>query len=165
VDIEGRVSNIYVMKRPGAEYFLQEMAKHFEVTIYTASLSKYADPLMDMMDPKGHSLGRLFREHCTFVNGVFVKDMGKIGRDMKDAIIIDNSPTSYMLQPECGLPIISWYDDPDDRALFDYIPMLIEMSKINDMRDAITGFVRNNTFSISNAMSVIAQIRDRELIE
>lgn len=40
VDIEGRVSNIYVMKRPGAEYFLQQMAQHYEVVIYTASLSK-----------------------------------------------------------------------------------------------------------------------------
>ena len=150
------------MKRPGAEYFLQQMAQHFEVVIFTASLSKYADPLMNMMDPNGYSTARLFREHCAFVNGVFTKDMSQIGRNMKDAIIIDNSPTSYMLQPECGLPIVSWYDDPHDRALFDYIPMLIEMSKINDMRDAILGFVRNNTFAISSAMSVIAQIRDRE---
>ena len=84
---------------------------------------------------------------------------------MKDAIIIDNSPTSYMLQPECGLPIISWYDDPNDKALFDYIPVLIEMAKINDMREAITGFVRNNTFSASTAMSVVAQIREREFHE
>jgi len=29
------------------------------------------------------------------------------------------------------------------------------MSKISDMRDAITGFVRNNTFSISQAMNVV----------
>lgn len=43
--------------------------------------------------------------------------------------------------------------------------MLIEMSKINDMREAITGFVRNNTFSISYSMGVIAQIRDRENAE
>ena len=99
-----------------------------------------------MMDPMGYCTDRLFREHCTFVNGVFVKDMGILGRPMKDAVIIDNSPTSYMLQPECGLPIISWYDDPHDRALFDYIPVLIEMSKINDMREAVTGFVRQNTF-------------------
>ena len=40
MDIEGRVSNIYVMKRPGAEYFLEQMAKYFEVCIFTASLSK-----------------------------------------------------------------------------------------------------------------------------
>ena len=40
---------------------------------------------------------RLFREHCSFVNGVFTKDMSLLGRNMKDVIIIDNSPTSYML--------------------------------------------------------------------
>ena len=51
VEIENRVCNIYVMKRPGAEYFLQQMANYFEVVIFTASLSKYADPLMDLMYP------------------------------------------------------------------------------------------------------------------
>ena len=91
--------------------------------------------------------------------------MAQLGRNMKDAIIIDNSPTAYMLQPEQGLPIVSWYDDPHDRALFDYIPMLVEMAKINDMREAITGFVRNNTFSLSQAMGVVALIRDREHAE
>ena len=52
---------------------------------------------MDQMDPKRYCTKRLFREHCSFVNGVFVKDMANIGRNMKDAMIIDNSPTSYML--------------------------------------------------------------------
>lgn len=152
VDIEGQVSNIYVMKRPGAEYFLQQMSNFFELVIYTASLSKYADPLMNMMDPKGYCTKRLFREHCSFVNGVFVKDMSVIGRDMKDAIIIDNSPTSYMLQPECGLPIVSWFDDMQDRILYDYMPFLTEMSKMFDMREAITSFVRNNQVSVPFAL-------------
>ena len=40
VDIDNRICNIYVLKRPGAEYFLQEMDKYYEVVIYTASLSK-----------------------------------------------------------------------------------------------------------------------------
>ena len=43
--------------------------------------------------------------------------------------------------------------------------MLVEMAKINDMREAITGFVRNNTFSLSQAMGVVALIRDREHAE
>ena len=75
VDIEGRISNIFVMKRPGAEYFLQEMAKYFEVCIFTASLSKYANPLMDILDPEGLCTGRLFREHCNYLDRVYVKDM------------------------------------------------------------------------------------------
>jgi carboxy-terminal domain RNA polymerase II polypeptide A small phosphatase len=56
---------------------------------------------------------------------------------MKDVCIIDNSPNSYMLQPECGIPILSWYDDMKDRALLDYIPFLTEMSKVPDVREAI----------------------------
>ena len=73
---------------------------------------------------------------------------------MKDAMIIDNSPTSYMLQPECGLPIVSWYDDPNDKALYEYIPMLIELSKVNDVRECITNFVHNNTINMALAMNV-----------
>lgn len=89
------------------------------------SYSQYADPLMDMMDPQSFCTARLFREHCTFMNNVFVKDLSLVGRPLRDSIIIDNSPTSYMLQPECALPILSWYDDPRDNALLDLIPLLI----------------------------------------
>jgi len=134
------------------------MSQYYEVVIFTASLSKYADPLMDLMDPQGYCTKRLFREHCSFVNGVFVKDMSQLGRNMKDAVIIDNSAASYMLQPECGLPIVSWYDDMSDKLLYEYIPMLIEMSKINDMRDGVTNFVRNNQLDIPLAMHVLQTI-------
>jgi TFIIF-interacting CTD phosphatase-like protein len=46
---------------------------------------------------------RLFRDHCTYIvndnrgNGVYTKDMSKIGRAGKDAMILDNSPQAYML--------------------------------------------------------------------
>lgn len=128
VDIEGNVCNIFVSKRPGVDNFLKTMSQYFELVIFTASLSKYADPLMNLMDPNGYCTMRLFREHCTYINGVFTKDMSKIGRDMKDAIILDNSPSAYMLQPECAMPIISWYDDPKDRQLYDLIPLFIQLS-------------------------------------
>ena len=73
------------------------MAEYYEVVIFTASLSKYADPLMDQMDTNGFCTQRLFREHCTYMQGVFTKDMSKIGRGAKDAIILDDSPSAYML--------------------------------------------------------------------
>lgn len=104
------------------------MAKYYEVVIYTASLSKYADPLMDILDTNKVAPQRLFREHCTFYNGLFVKDMSRIGRKLSDSIIIDNSPQSYMFQPENGMPILSWYDDRNDTKLFELIPVLKLMS-------------------------------------
>jgi RNA polymerase II subunit A small phosphatase-like protein len=50
VDIEGRICNVYVLVRPGCLKFLSEMSKYYEIVIFTASLSKYADPLMDIID-------------------------------------------------------------------------------------------------------------------
>lgn len=79
--------------------------------------------------------------------------MSVLGRDMKDTILIDNSPTSYMLQPECGLPILSWYDDMNDRVLLDYLPLLYEMSKIDEIRDVIPKFVKNHNFDMNIALS------------
>ena len=66
VDIEGRTCKVFVLVRPGCLEFLNEMAKYYEVVIFTASLSKYADPLMDILDKEGVAPQRLFREHCTF---------------------------------------------------------------------------------------------------
>lgn len=44
---------------------------------------------MDIIDPKLVSSLRLFRENCTLYNGIFVKDLSKLQRDLKDIIIID----------------------------------------------------------------------------
>jgi TFIIF-interacting CTD phosphatase-like protein len=50
VTIDGTIHNVYVLKRPGVEEFMREMAKYYEIVIYTASLNKYADPLLDQLD-------------------------------------------------------------------------------------------------------------------
>lgn len=136
--------NVYVLVRPGAKEFLENLAPFYEMVIYTASLSKYADPLMDILDPKGLWTARLFREHCTFYNGIFVKDLSKIDRDPRDLLILDNSPNSYLFQPESALPIVSWYDDMNDTILYDYIPLLQGLSIVDDVRVAFEAFVYPN---------------------
>jgi len=39
-----------------------------------------------------------------------------------------------------------------DKVLYDYIPLLIEMAKINEIRDVIPKFVRNHNFDMNHAM-------------
>lgn len=63
--------------------------------------------------------------------------MSKVGRPMKDIIIIDNSPSSYSFQPENGMPILSWYDDMNDTKLYDLIPALKLLSQVDDVRPII----------------------------
>ena len=44
----------------------------------------------------------------------YVKDLRKLGRKLKNCIIVDNSPDSYLFQPENAIPITSWFDDNND---------------------------------------------------
>jgi len=67
---------------------------------------------MDILDPENLCTSRLFRGHCTMVDNLHVKDLSKLGRDLKSTIIIDNSPISYRLHPHNAVPIKTWFDDP-----------------------------------------------------
>ena len=51
---------------------------------------------MDRLDPKKLCVYRLFREHCTLVNGAFIKDLKKLDRNIKDIIILDVIEIFYL---------------------------------------------------------------------
>ena len=40
IELDGRVHDIHVLVRPGVEEFLDKMSKHYELVVFTASLSK-----------------------------------------------------------------------------------------------------------------------------
>lgn len=73
------------------------MSQYYELVIYTASLQPYADPLMDILDPEGLCTARLFREHCSKLNSLYVKDLSLLGRDLSKVVILENSRNSYRL--------------------------------------------------------------------
>jgi RNA polymerase II subunit A small phosphatase-like protein len=71
---------------------------------------------------------RLFRESCYNHQGNYVKDLSQVGRDLKETIIIDNSPTSYIFHPQHAVPISSWFSDAHDNELLDLIPVLEDLA-------------------------------------
>jgi Dullard-like phosphatase family protein len=89
ITVDRQKFKIFVLKRPGLEEFLQKCYDLYEVVIFTASLSVYADPLLDILDPHGKIAFRLFRESCSFANGTYVKDLSRLGRDLKKVVIVD----------------------------------------------------------------------------
>ena len=147
IEIENELHDIHVLVRPGVKEFLEKMSKKFEIIIFTASISKYAGPLLDILDKDKNCSFRLFREHCTLLNSSFVKDLKKLGRDLKDVIIVDNSPMAYLLNSDNGLPILTWFDDKNDKELFKIIPILDFLSLVPDVRDYIHKIVINNEIS------------------
>ena len=144
VDFESVMYNIYVLVRPGAEEFIKNVSKYFEVIIFTASISKYALPLLDILDHDKKIKYRLTREHCTFLNGIYIKELKKLNRNLNDLIIVDNSPLAYAFDNDNGLPIKTWYDDPNDNELDKIYPLLEFLSRVKDVRQFINKFVSNN---------------------
>ncbi|CAG8466043.1 3936_t:CDS:2 [Ambispora gerdemannii] len=133
VDIENQIHNVYVIKRPGVDHFLRKMGEIYEIVVFTASLSKYADPVLDMLDQSRVVKHRLFRESCFNHRGNYVKDLSQLGRDLRDTIIIDNSPASYIFHPTNAVPISSWFNDPHDTELLDLIPFLEKLTTVDDV--------------------------------
>jgi len=137
VEIENHVHQVYVLKRPGVDHFMKTVGSMWEVVVFTASLAKYADPVMDLLDKHKVVSYRLFRESCNPHHGNYVKDLGRMGRSLKDVVIIDNSPASYMFNTENAIPIDSWFDDENDTELLDLLPFLEELSKVDDVAKVI----------------------------
>ena len=140
VAIDDVVHHVYVAKRPGVDHLLTEMARHYEVVVYTASLAKYADPLLDLLDPGRAVRTRLFRESCVFYAGNFVKDLSLLNRDLSQAIIIDNSPTSYLFHPENAIDCGSFIDDPADRKLDQIGRFLVGIRDVADVRGLVAAW-------------------------
>ncbi|KAM8829512.1 carboxy-terminal domain RNA polymerase II polypeptide A small phosphatase 2 [Synchiropus picturatus] len=133
VEIEGTTHQVYVLKRPYVDEFLQRMGELFECVLFTASLAKYADPVTDLLDQCGVFRARLFRESCVFHQGCYVKDLSRLGRDLHKTLILDNSPASYIFHPNNAVPVVSWFDDVDDTELLNLLPVFEELSQADDV--------------------------------
>lgn len=70
---------------------------------------QYADPVADLLDRWGVFRARLFRESCVFHRGNYVKDLNKLGRDLQQIIIVDNSPASYIFHPDNAVRCLITY--------------------------------------------------------
>lgn len=56
-----------------------------------------------------------------------------IGRDLRNTIIIDNSPACYIFHQTNAVPITTWFNDPHDTELLDLIPFLTDMTVVDDV--------------------------------
>ena len=99
---------------------------------------------------------KLFREHCTFFNNAFVKDLTRLGRPMTDVIIVDNSPVAYLFQPENAMPAVNWYDDPTDNELVRIATLLERMAYEEDIRKVIRSIIVNNKIDVRQEQLYLA---------
>jgi len=135
VQLCGVTSTVYVKARPRMAEFLDYASERFEVVIFTASHRAYAETLLDKIDPRRTRIQhRLYRDACATVDGLYLKDLDVLGRDLSKVAIVDNTPYVFGFQPDNAIPIESWYDDPQDRELDELQPLLDRMRNARDVR-------------------------------
>lgn len=103
--MNGKKATSYCRKRFGAEYFINEMSKIYELVIFTAATKEYADKVIDVIDSKRRIEHRLYRDSCTQLNKVYLKNLNTLNRKLKNVILLDvpicptqNSKNSGILQ-------------------------------------------------------------------
>ena len=58
-----------------------------------------------------------------------MKDLRLLGRDLTKVLIIDNNSNNFQRQPENGICIRGWLNDPDDTALLNLTHILLDVIK------------------------------------
>ncbi|KAL5725788.1 hypothetical protein ACHQM5_008892 [Ranunculus cassubicifolius] len=131
--------NYYVKVRPGVREFLERVSEIFNVVIFTASEKDYADKVIDFLDPKSTLISRrLYGDSGKNIpDGGYVKDLLVLEHDLAKLAIIDNYPHAYRLQKSNGIPIKSWFVDPNDEELASLLPFLEGLVAVEDVRPVI----------------------------
>jgi len=152
IELDGIEYGVSVLKRPFVDEFIVECAKLYELVIFTASLPEYANPVIDRLDSKGLIKSRLFRESCVYhEERVYVKDLSRLRRDIKDCIIIDNSPLSFLFHPTNAIGCTSWFGDESDTELRDLLPVLRgELLTVGDVRTILDANSQSCQWLIDN---------------
>ncbi|CAG8721018.1 2526_t:CDS:2, partial [Acaulospora morrowiae] len=139
VMVDNHACLYHVYKRPHVDHFLKKVSEWYKVVIFTASMPEYADPVIDWLDPNKNLISnRFFRQSCTNRNGAYIKDLTIVEPDLSRVCIIDNSPISYAMHRENGIPIEGWISDQHDEALLDLLPFLDALRFTEDVRSILS---------------------------
>ena len=121
-----------ICQRPYLDYFLKETSKWYNLVVFTASFRDYAEKILNVFDPSSHYIKNvLARENCTEITKHFIKDFNIVANShvkKEDIIMLDNRVISYGYNMMQGVPILPFYDDPEDTELRDIVPFLKHLS-------------------------------------
>ena len=133
---------VRVNERPQLRDFLARVSEKFETHIFTAGIEVYALAVKKMLDPHGTIFTQCWsRESCTFDSNVkaYVKklDFAWGGDKLKRTVLVDNNRNSFLANPENGILVKNFYDDPEDSTLTEVLDLLYELDGEHDVRPVL----------------------------
>jgi mitochondrial import inner membrane translocase subunit TIM50 len=118
-------------KRPGVDKFLTDLAQYYEIVLYSPSIDGLADPVVTSLDKSGCIMHRLYRDATYYKDGVHMKDLNRLNRNINRMIVLDDDPAECAMNPE-NLIRVKPYTNPNDRddnTLERITPFLIEIAR------------------------------------
>ncbi|KAI5152476.1 carboxy-terminal domain RNA polymerase II polypeptide A small phosphatase [Enteropsectra breve] len=132
---------LWVKERPFLAEFLHEMSKHFVLVVFTAGVRDYGIQVLKNID-RNRTVSILFdRNLCTQLGTnsknypIYTKDLRTLGFNMAKTVIVDDSAVSFTQNPENAVGITQFYGQENDTALQKLIPLLVNISKLGDVRE------------------------------
>ena len=131
--------------RPGLFSFLNSIKPYYEIISFSTASKNYADNIVKKIETNQKYFDyNLYRDHTTLYGKEYVKDISKIGRNIKEIIIVDNLEKNFNLNPDNGIKIAPYFGEinADDTKLFELQKLLILFYKLkyDDLRMAIKDY-------------------------
>jgi len=96
-----------------------------------------------------------YHDSCLQRGNKMIKNLKLLQRNLTDIIIIDDNPSSYIFQKANGIPISSWKGDQGDTMLDQLKNILIYLSSVNDVREYIPLFVKENMIKFEEINKIL----------
>ena len=140
--------------RPGLLSFLNTLKPIYELISFTNESKEYSDQLLSQIESSRKYFDyNLYREHNILIDNTLVKDISKIGRDMKKIIIVDKSSDNIKMTPQNGILIKPYFGESNanDTVLFELKKLLVLFHKMGyeDLRIAIKNYANDIKYKIT----------------
>uniref|UniRef100_A0ACB8F2N9 Uncharacterized protein n=1 Tax=Sphaerodactylus townsendi TaxID=933632 RepID=A0ACB8F2N9_9SAUR len=134
VRFQGQHYQVFFKLRPHLEEFLEELAKIFEVFVFTASKQDYADKILKAFGRQRKLIRhQLYQEDCRCNQGYYVKDLSVLERDLARTVAVANYLEAFPCQTSNVMLIPKWLGDPLDEELLRLIPGLKHLSQVDSL--------------------------------
>ena len=133
--------------RPGLFSFLNTVKPYYEIISFSSASKGYVDNILKKIETNQKYFDHnLYREHTTLYGEDYVKDISKIGRNIKKMVIVDNLDKNFRLNPDNGIKIAPYFGEisirNEDNKLYELQKLLVLFCKLKyeDLRIAIKDY-------------------------
>ena len=136
---------IIIQPRPGLISFLTGVKPFYEIIAFSKLSKNYSESIIRLIEGDKKLFDyNLYRNHCTLVGKNFVKDISRIGRDIKRVIMVDDLAENLKDHIDNGILILPYDGNNfrEDRVLLELKKMLILFHRLGyqDLRNALKSY-------------------------